>query len=134
MDKALLTGVQKLLNAKVYPPTHKYSIADLTPHGALKERVRYLLELCPNFFRAHRFLDVGASKGFFSLTAAQQSKEVVAIDPDAESLAIWEPVCPSNVNQVVSTFGQLSVDVDGTYDMIWMGNGHHYAAREDAFE
>lgn len=132
MDEASSTvvrTVQSSVDAKAYPPTHTYDVASLTPTGVLAERVRVLLTLCPDFFRAERFLDVGASKGFFSLRAARESGHVLALDPDAEALAAWAPVCPGNVEQRVGTFSDLGGR--GWYDMVWIGNGHHYLHRED---
>jgi predicted RNA methylase len=78
-------------------------------------------------FKANRFLDVGCSKGFFALKAAKESSSVLAIDPDEEALKSWESVCPKNVTQKVGTFK----DVSGEFDMVWIGNGHHYLYRED---
>lgn len=131
VDGCLLTAVQQSLDAKAYPPTHDYDVRTLEPRGVLAERVERLLQLCPDFFQAKRFLDVGASKGFFSLAAAQSCVDVVAIDPDEATMDLWAPLCPPNVEQIRTTFAGMSRDVDGVFDMIWMGNGHHYVHRED---
>jgi len=56
---------------------------------------------------------------------------VVAVDNDREVLSIWAPICPAKVLQISRTFGRLVPDEIGTFDMVWMGNGHHYMHKED---
>lgn len=127
MASTLTTSVQALLDAKVYPPTHAYDVATLKPKYPLNERLSILLAMCPDMFVTPSFLDVGCSKGFFSLLAARHSAHVLAIDPDAEALRSWAAVCPENVTQQLGTFK----DVTGKFDTVWIGNGHHYLYRED---
>jgi len=130
MDEALATVVQESIDKQVYPPTHQYDVATLTPLGVLAQRLVLITDLCSTFFYAKRFLDVGASKGFFSLRAAQYCDNVLAIDPDVGVLKLWAGVCPDNVEQRCCTFGELDPGEVGTFDMVWMGNGHHYAQLE----
>lgn len=128
---ALTTAVQRSIDDFKYPPTHQYNVRTLEPHGVLAERVKIILQLCPDFFMAQRFLDVGASKGFFSLKAAQSSAEVMALDQDAKVLKLWRRLCPANVQQVQGPFRKLNWGIEGLFDLIWIGNGHHYLHRED---
>ena len=127
MVSSSITTAQRLIDAKVYPPTHHYDAATLTPHHPLDKRLAILLSMEPLFFNAAAFLDVGCSKGFFSLLAAQKSDEVLAVDKDQDALDCWEGICPANVTQQCSGFK----DVKGTFDRVWIGNGHHYLYRED---
>lgn len=131
IDEDSITAVQSLIDEQAYPPTHTYDVRTLEPDRVLAERVELLLGVCPEFFQARKFLDIGASKGFFSLRAARESGEVVAVEPNKKALEIWAPLCPPNVKQVCDTFRGLSVREYGTFDMIWLGNGHHYVHRED---
>lgn len=128
---ALLADVQAKLDAYPYPPTMRYEVAKLKPTGPLYERCKKILSVCPQFFSAPSFLDVGASKGFFSLRAAAEgTKRVLAIDPDPEALAIWEPVKQENVEQRVTAF--KDADFGGEkFEVVWIGNGPHYLYRED---
>lgn len=126
----MTTAAQALIDAKVYPPTHRYDVGTLTPQYPLNERVRIILGLCPAFFRAKRFLDVGCSKGFFSLNAALHAETVFAIDPDREALESWKEICPRNVIQFAGGFKDFGSH-EAPFDMIWAGNGHHYLYREN---
>lgn len=126
-----LDEVQAMIDAKVYPPTMDYDIATLEPRGPLAERLRRILHACPAFFEGKRFLDVGCSKGFFSLSAARAGAFVLAIDPDQEALDAWRPACPFEVEQRCCTFGDLGQYSGVPFDRVWIGNGHHYLFRED---
>lgn len=127
MDEISITAVQRSIDAKEYPPTHCYDVTTLTPWYPLDERLKIVRSMCAEFFAAEHFLDVGCSKGFFSLLAARDSVHVLSVDPDKHALDAWKPVCPQNVTQVVGTFK----DVEGSFDLVWIGNGHHYLYRED---
>ena len=127
MVNASITAAQKLIDAKAYPPTHNYDVATLTPYHPLDERLDVLNDIYYGMFATDRFLDVGCSKGFFSLLAAKKSNMVVAIDPDQKSLDCWAGICPLNVTQQCIGFKEAR----GEFDMIWIGNGHHYLYRED---
>lgn len=129
MDAASITAAQALIDAKAYPPTHTYDVATLTPRPPLNERVESILELCPDFFRGGRFLDVGCSKGFFSLRAAKGYRLVLAIDPDFGAISAWKSVRPGNV--VAETWSFKDLRPTEQFDMVWIGNGHHYLYRED---
>ena len=131
MDEALITTVQRRIDQQVYPPTHQYDVRTLKPGKVLAARVKLLEALCPAMFRAKRFLDVGASKGYFSLRLAAAGAQVMAIDPDRSVLMAWAPICPENVVQVNTSFSNIARWVDGTFDVVWIGNGHHYLYRED---
>ena len=131
MEDALITKVQWSIDQQVYPPTHQYDVRTLKPGKVLAARVKLLEALCPAMFRATRFLDVGASKGYFSLRLAAAGAQVMAIDPDKSVLMTWAPICPENVTQVCTGFSNIARWVDGTFDVVWIGNGHHYLHRED---
>ncbi len=122
---------QRRIDAIRYPPTMRYDLATLTPFPPLDQRVRIIRSLCPDFFRADRFLDVGASKGYFSLRAAEESGYVLAIEPDRESLDAWQPVCPTNVNQVSGSFRDLDPGLAGMFDLVWIGNGPHHLQKDE---
>jgi len=127
MVNSSIIDAQKLINDKVYPPTHHYDVATLTPEWPLSERLEIILKLCPEFFTAKVFLDVGCSKGFFSLYAAKTSDAVFAIDPDNDALDTWRDIRPENVYLQNCSFKEAT----GTADRIWIGNGHHYLWRDD---
>ena len=128
-------AAQTLIDAAAYPPTHQYDVATLTPRGVLAEREQILLRLCPTFYRARRFLDLGASKGFFSLKAAQKVDWVLAVEPAADALFAWAGVRPPNVRAWQGTFARLGLpaSLEERFDLIWIGNAIHYTHREDPF-
>lgn len=129
MDAASIIAAQRLIDAKGYPPTHRYDVGTLVPGPPLDERVERILALCPDFFSGERFLDVGCSKGFFSLKAAAGYRLVVSVDPDDSALTCWRSVVPENV--VVLNVSFRDIQPNDTFDMIWIGNGHHYLYRDD---
>lgn len=135
IDLAAAAVAQTLIDATAYPPTHCYDVATLTPRGVLAEREQILLRLCPTFYHTYRFLDVGASKGFFSLKAAWHSDWVLAVEPDAEALRAWAGVRPPNVRAWQGTFAELGLPAspEERFDLIWIGNAFHYVHREDPF-
>ena len=129
MDETLITTAQTLIDAKEYPPTHSYDAKTLMPRYPLDQRWSLLRTHCKDMFVAYRFLDVGCSKGFFSLMAAGRSARVVSIDPDQEALDCWAGICPPNVAQHCIGFKDFHAHT--RFDSIWIGNGHHYLYRED---
>jgi SAM-dependent methyltransferase len=131
MDATLITAAQTLIDAKRYPPTHDYDLATLTPRPPLDERVSTIVGLCHDFFRGEKFLDVGCSKGFFSLKASKGYRSVLALEPDQSAIDTWGAVVPVNVEVERKTFGQ--VETSDRFDMVWIGNGHHYLYREDRY-
>ncbi len=121
---------QAELDAIPYPPTHVYILESLRPLGVLADRVRRILQLCPDFFVGPgRFLDVGASKGFFSLKAEQGGFAVTALEPDSKALAAWMHCFKGK--QLQQTFGHAEPFLLGEFDTVWIGNGPHYLYREN---
>lgn len=135
MDETSITAAQARIDAKAYPPTHDYDLATLTPRGPLAERVEVILRVCPSFWSGQRFFDVGCSKGFFSLKAQKGYDGVVSIEPDYSALEVWEDLIDHNLYLDIliesRTFAQCAPRNFGTFDMIWIGNGHHYLYRDD---
>lgn len=106
------------IDAIEYPPTHTYRLEGLKPTGVLAERVAILNHVAPGFFvSANRFLDIGASKGFFSLLAMQNSR-VVALEND--------PVCLSLLRRLGVPVEESFDKLTGVFDRVWIGNAHHY--------
>lgn len=126
-----LTSAQKAIDAYKYPPTHTYDVRTLEPRSPMKERVERILECCPQLFGGSKFLDVGASKGFFSLKAAEKARLVVSVEPDEWALATWKGIRPENVSVLNMSFQDVQPAI--TFNRIWIGNGHHYLYREDLF-
>lgn len=131
MDEDLLTNAQKAIDSYLYPPTHAYDVRTLAPRSPMKERVEKILECCPTLFSGSKFLDVGASKGFFSLKAAEHARLVVAVEPDEWALSTWKSIRPDNVSVLNMSFKHAQPEM--TFSRIWIGNGHHYLFRDDKF-
>ncbi len=131
---------QRAIDAAKYPPTHNYDVSTLTPVGPLREREERILELFPGFYEGLRFLDVGCSKGYFTLKAAERNSQVVAMDPAANMACdIWPYLpTPPNVRWLSCNFADLRMaglprkdaQVVGAFDVVWLGNCFHYIHRD----
>lgn len=124
-----LINAQKAIDSYEYPPTHTYDVRTLEPRSPLKERLTRILECCPGLFDGQAFLDIGASKGFFSLKAAKKARVVVAVEPDGAALATWDCIRTSNIFALNMPFKSFTPEIK--FDTIWNGNGPHYLSRED---
>lgn len=118
--------IQRLVDALAYPPTMQYQVDGLVPIGPLSERVRHIDVLCPTLFNGDRFLDVGASKGYFSLRAVQGLADVVAIEPGEEAGRILDVVLDEGVYHGGFT------DYPGVmrFDRAFMGNVYHHITKQ----
>lgn len=141
-------AAQLAIDQAKYPPTHHYDVGTLTPVGPLREREERILELFPGFYEGVRFLDVGCSKGYFTLKAAERNSQVVAMDPDVHMVRdIWPHLpTPPNVRWFSCNFADLRMEglshkgtdqqtpqdarVVGAFDVVWLGNCFHYIHRD----
>ncbi len=127
MESASTSALQKRIDAIAYPPTMTYRLDGLVPGEVLAQRLERILELVPDFFKANRFLDVGCSKGYFMLRAAEGSSFVDAIDTDSRACRLCHDLAPPNVRVRQATLTELR---EPPYDRIFIGNTHHYLYRD----
>jgi len=120
--------LQLELNQIDYPPTRIYSLNPLEPLGVLKKRTMIIKSIAPNFFKGERFLDIGCNKGYFSLLASQNAKEVISIDIDDQFVQFCQKI--KSVNMRVYKTGFRNFIADGEFDRIFIGNTHHYIFKE----
>jgi len=119
-------NIQEYVDKK-YPPTHTFYIDSLKPYGFLKERLEIINEVSPNFFMGKRLLDVGCSKGFFSLYASKRGMKVVGLDRNPLAIEICRYLSRKhnlNVNFVCSSFRDFVAYEP--FDRIFLGNVAHH--------
>lgn len=125
-------SIQARIDEKAYPPTHQYDFSSLTPKDVLKERIEIIDRICPEFFpEAKFFLDIGCSKGFFSMRAAQWGANVLGLDTDAEAVAISQDVAraknlPALFIKKAFRSLEISAEPEDRFDRVFIGNVHHY--------
>jgi SAM-dependent methyltransferase len=117
---------QKLIDSVIYPETMQYVLDGLVPTGCLIDRMKVFNDVCPQFFTSgNSLLDIGCSKGFFSLLAANNGfKRVVGIDPNSKVIDLCNELKTDNMEFVVDSFRDFKIN--GLYDRIFIGNGPHY--------
>ncbi len=123
-----LTIIRKLqveLDVIIYPPTHIYHIDGLVPMKDLAKRVDVIEREFPDFFKSGYLLDVGCNKGFFSL---YHNGSVVGIDPDMDCVTLCRKLSKrSFYNYSFKQYAKgYNFRVNGKFDKIFIGNGHHY--------
>ena len=116
---------QERIDAQAYPPTHTYQVDSLTPTGLLAERWG-LLQPYFAYFNGRRFLDVGASKGFFSLYMKRKGFEVEAIESDVKTALLCKDL---GINVKNTTFREWAPP-ERPFDAVFLGNVHHYCYQE----
>ena len=114
---------QKYVNKK-YPPTMTFDTKTLKPTNVLKERVELISEFAPDFFCGKRLLDIGCSKGYFSLKYADRFDEVVGLDADYTNIQLCNGLKKRNTQFVCCSFRDF-LDF-GEFDRIWIGNTAHH--------
>ncbi len=136
------SDLQARIDAQAYPPTHTYQLDGLTPSGVLVERVARIDQTAgPDFWDPNvtgaRFLDIGCSKGFFSLRAHREGFNVTGIDPDPEAVEICRNAAEvtggrRRLTFHATTFRDMPIAdyPRGTWDRIFVGNVHHYLYRD----
>lgn len=120
---------------EAYPPTMTFDVDTLEPTKVLKQRVDLIRRHFPTFFKGnsfkggYRLLDVGCSKGFFSLSSAEAFYEVEAIDHDEESIGICKDLNKyENVTFHQQSFREFISTTQ--YDRIFLGNVAHHLFME----
>ncbi len=116
-----LSNIQSEIDSIEYPPSHIYILDTLEPVGILKKR----LELMPKeFFIGNSFLDIGCSKGFFTLF--NQCNYVESIDNDKRFTDIVSKISRGKV--INTSFKHYKPTQE--FDRIMLGNVHHYIFQE----
>lgn len=114
-------NLQDRIDGMEYPPTHNYTLETLEPHGSLKLR---LFRMPKEFFdTGESFLDIGSSKGFFSLYSKARDKE--ALEPRKDYADLCNEL---GIKTLCTTFRNFSPV--RKYDRIMIGNAIHYLFRE----
>lgn len=116
---------QERIDAQVYPPTHTYQLDSLTPTGRLAERWKLLQPLFDRF-KGYRFLDVGASKGFFSLRMKWAGFQVEAIESDVQTALLCKDL---GIDVKHTTFREWAPP-ERPFHAVFLGNVHHYCYQE----
>lgn len=118
--------LQDMIDSLSYPCTHNYMLDTLEPVGNLKDR----MEIIPHdFFNGNNFLDVGCSKGFFSLLAKRNCNHVESIEPSKE----YHDLCVKlglNVKNI--SFRDYTTDLE--FDRVMLGNVVHYLFMESGWD
>jgi len=114
---------------KEYPPTMTFDVETLEPTGVLKERVEIVESEFPRFFKGEKLLDLGCSKGFFSLVNADRFSEIVAIDHNPANIELCSMLNDSPwVDFRHTGFRDFIAYED--FDRIWLGNVAHHLFME----
>jgi len=112
-----------------YPPTMTFNVDTLEPTKVLKERVDLISQHFPSFFQGNRLLDVGCSKGYFSLSSAHNFREIEAIDSDDSCVALCRMLnAHKNVRFLHTSFRNYITYKQ--FDRIFIGNTAHYLFME----
>jgi len=127
----MLNKIQKKINAD-YPPTHTFLAKTLEPTNILKQRIEIINKHFPDFFKGERLLDIGCSKGYFSLSYAKNFKEIIGIDNNKEFIKICQELKQyhkiNNVEFIHASFRNFATDKQ--FDKIFLGNTHHHLFKE----
>jgi len=108
-----------------YPPTHTYDVTTMQPTGVLKSRVDLIDKYFPDFFRGKKLLDVGCSKGWFSLSSGKQFQEIIALDSNEKDIALCNDLkLYGNTEFIHSSFRNFISMSD--FDRVFLGNVAHY--------
>jgi len=122
--------LQSKLDELTYPPTHTYILDPLEPTGLLAIRIGHLKNIAPTFFEGDSLLDIGSSKGFYSLWAATHGfKTVVAVEPLEEYANLLREVLPSQAivkQEKFGTFCKSNQPLLPSFDRILITNSPHY--------
>jgi len=121
-----MLDVQRYVDT-AYPPTQTFNVDSLEPSGVLKERLEIINQVSPDFFMGKRLLDVGCSKGFFSLYASKRGMEVIGLDRDPSAIEICKCLSRKHnldVNFVCSSFRDFIAYEP--FDRIFLGNIAHH--------
>lgn len=124
----MIDKIQKEIDGFAYPPTLTYDYKTMTPTGVLAQRVNLIETNFPNFFQGKKFLDVGSSKGFFSLNYAKNFDKVVGIDIDSKGINICNQIKKENTEFYHTSFGNFKTKEK--FDKIFIGNGPHHLYTE----
>lgn len=106
-----------------------FNMKTLKPTNVLKERVELIDKFAPNFFNGNRLLDVGCSKGFFSLSNAKAFQQITAIDSNSKAIELCRFLNKSENIQFHHT-GFRDFISSFQFDRIFIGNVVHHLFME----
>jgi len=125
----LQEDLQILIDNMAYPPTQRYILDGLIPLGYLAERMNIIKKVAPTFFaKSDKFLDIGCSKGFFSLYGSNYFNEVVGIDTDQECIKLCNKIKNEKTTFECTSFRDFITTKK--FDRIFIGNVHHYVYKD----
>lgn len=111
-----------------YPPTHTFLVKTLEPTSILKERMYFINQYFPDFFKGDKLLDLGCSKGFFSLSNSSNFKKILGVDFDKRFIEICNELKKPNTRFVHTSFKNFTSNHQ--FDRIYIGNAHHHFFKE----
>ena len=115
-----------------FPVNDAYSLDGLVPSPQLAARLDCFRKACPSFFMSGtKFLDVGCSRGFFSLLMLRDNpniEKIVGIDIRGEVIGLCRELLPEKSRFVDTSFRDL--EIEETYDRIFIGNGPHHLYKD----
>ena len=124
----MIQELQEQLEKLEYPPTHNYLIKDLIPDNFLKERVERIKSICPIFFSGKCFLDIGGSKGFFTLLASKEINECTYLEPRKDYVdLVRNIVIELKLNNIFLEAVEFKYyQPNKLFDRVFIGNCLHY--------
>jgi SAM-dependent methyltransferase len=134
MDDMILQGLKSRLTKKAYPHNMHYDVKTLKPASGLQKRKNIIQKNFGTFFTTQkdlRFLDMGCSKGYFSLLGSGMFAEVVSFDKDEEVIQLCKDISDAreanNIEFMCCSHGEFLDSYDGVkFDRVMLGNGPHY--------
>lgn len=124
---------QKMLKLN-YPTNHMFDIETITATGVLINRMDLLrINALEIFEGGNSFLDIGCNKGFMSFILSGVYKQVVGYEPAKEICDFAEEIRKyynlKNIKFINKGFDEIPENK--TYDIVYVGNVHHYLFRND---
>jgi len=117
---------------QAYPPTMTFDVDTLEPTKVLRKRVKIIKDNFPTFFSGFRLLDIGCSKGWFSLSSKHRFRRINAIDSDAKNIELCKHF-NSKVDFQHTSFRNYVGH--GQFDKIFVGNvAHHLFMETEGWE
>ena len=112
-----------------YPPTMTFNVDSLKPTGVLKERAELIRKHFLTFFQGQELLDIGCSKGWFSISNAKAFNQITALDIDLKAIDVCRTLNKSENIQFQHT-GFRGFISSLQFDKIFIGNTAHHLFME----
>ncbi len=129
-----MTNLAKRMLELNYPDNHRFDVETLKPTGIMTERINLLKINASQMFEAHdTFLDIGSNKGLICFLLHDRYRLLTGYEPAREICNFADDVRKSkNINNIVFVNKSFEfIDPDLKYDVVYVGNVHHYLFRND---